>query len=129
MKTYDARKVTTVVDSVVAQGFQDGDMVSFSKDSDYVEVVVDAQGQASAALNNDNMGTITINLSSSSPFNKKMMQLANSRKQFPISIKHDTERAWGTKAFVQKTPDGSFGKGTGSRSYTIKVLDYKHEYL
>lgn len=128
MTTYDAREVTTVVDGIILTGFQDGDMVSFGKDNNFVEVQVDAQGEASAAINNDSLGTFTVNLSASSPFNKKMIQLANTRKQFSISIKHKSERASATKAFIEKTPDGAFGKSTGSRTYTIKALDYKHDF-
>lgn len=128
MTTYDAREVSTIIDNAVITGFQDGDMVSFAKDNEFIETQVDAQGEASAALNNDSLGTFTINLSSNSPWNKKMMDLANGRKQFAITIKHKTERAWATKAFITKTPDGSYGKGVGSRAYSIKALDYKHEF-
>lgn len=128
MTTYDAREVTTIVDGVIITGFQDGDMVTFGKDNSFVEVQVDAQGESAAAINNDRLGTFTVNLSSASPWNKKLMELANSRKQFAITIKHKTEVATATKAFVEKTPDGSFGKGIGSRAYTIKALDYKHEF-
>src|SRR5699024_2102796 len=128
MTTYDAREVSTIVDGFVVTGFQDGDMVSFSKDNTFIETQVDAQGEASAALNNDSLGTFTINLSSGSAWNKKLMQLANSRKQFAVTIKHKDERAWATKAFITKTPDSSYGKGVGNRAYTIKALDYKHEF-
>lgn len=56
MTTYDAKEVSTIIDNVVQFGFQDGDMVSFSKDNSYIEVQTDAQGQSSAAKNNDNLG-------------------------------------------------------------------------
>lgn len=56
------------------------------------------------------------------------MALANGRKEFAISVTHSTEKAWASKAYIEKTPDGSFGKGVPTRSYTIKALDYKHEY-
>lgn len=128
MTTYDAKEVSTIVDEVVMFGFQDGDMVSFSKDNSYIEVQTDAQGQGSAAKNNDNLGTFTINLSQNSPCNKHLMNLANSRKEFPIAVKHQDEMAWATRAYIEKTPDGSFGKGVPTRTYTIKALDYKHEY-
>lgn len=128
MATYDAKEVTTIVDNIVMFGFQDGDMVSFSKDNPYIEVQTDAQGQSSAAKNNDNLGTFTINLSQNSPCNKHLMSLANNRKEFPISVTHSTEKAWASRAYIEKTPDGTFGKGVPSRAYTIKALDYKHEY-
>ena len=129
MQTYDAKEVTTIVDSMVMTGFQDGDMVSFSKDNAYIEVQTDAQGSASAAKNNDSLGTFTINMSQNSDGNRKLMQLANSRAEFSITVTHANEKAWATKAYIEKTPDGSFGKGVPTRSYTIKALDYKHEYL
>ena len=60
MTTYDAKEVSTIIDNVVQFGFQDGDMVSFSKDNSYIEVQTDAQGQSSAAKNNDNLGTLQL---------------------------------------------------------------------
>ncbi|PZL78329.1 hypothetical protein CI088_00325 [Enterococcus plantarum] len=128
MTTYDAKEVSTIIDNVVMFGFQDGDMVSFSKDNSYIEVQTDAQGQASAAKNNDNLGTFTVNLSQNSPCNKQLMALANARKEFSISVTHASEKAWASRALIEKTPDGSFGKGVPTRTYTIKALDYKHEY-
>ena len=127
MTTYDAKDVSTIIDNVVMFGFQDGDMVSFSKDNAYIEVQTDAQGQSSAAKNNDSLGTFTVNLSQNSPCNKHLMNLANGRKEFPITVAHSTEKAWATRAYIEKTPDGSYGKGVPTRSYTIKALDYKHE--
>lgn len=128
MQVYDANDVTTIVDGMVITGFQEGDMVSFSKDNPYIETQSDAQGYASAAKNNDALGTFTINLSRNSDGNKKLMQLANERQAFSISVTHDTEKAWASRAYVEKTPDGSFGKGVPTRTYTIKALDYKHEF-
>ncbi|KMT62654.1 phage structural protein [Paenilisteria newyorkensis] len=127
MQIYDALKVTTVVDSLTLFGFADGDMVSCSKDANNMEAKVDAQGTASAAVNNDNLGTVKIDLAATSPCNKKMIELANTRKQFAIRVINGTETIGGSRAFVEKLPDSGFGKGVGTRSYSIKVLDYSHK--
>lgn len=128
MNTYDAADVTTIVDGTVLFGFQDGDMVSFSKDNPFIEVQTDAQGASSAAKNNDNLGTVTVNMSRNSPCNKYLMDIANSKKAVSVSVMHQTEKASATIAYIEKLPDGSFGKGVPTRTYTFKCLDYKHIY-
>ncbi|MBA3926539.1 phage structural protein [Listeria rustica] len=128
METYDALKVVTVVDGVTLFGFSDGDMVTCSKDANNMEAKTDAQGTASAAVNNDSLGTIKIDLAATSPCNKQMITLANTRKKFPIRVINGKETMGGSLAFVEKLPDSGFGKGVGTRSYSIKILDYSHKY-
>ena len=56
------------------------------------------------------------------------MALANGRKEFAISVTHSTEKAWASKAYIEKRLMDRLVKGVPTRSYTIKALDYKHEY-
>ncbi|AOA01486.1 phage structural protein [Carnobacterium maltaromaticum] len=126
MLTYDARAVSIIVDSINLFGFGDGDMVTCSKDANNAEIKVDAQGQASAAINNDNLGTIKIELAQTSPCYPKMMAIANEKKIVPVRVVNGTEVIGGSKAIIEKLPDAGFGKSVGARSFSFKVLDYKH---
>lgn len=128
MEEYDASKVITIIDGVTLFGFSDGDMVSCSKDANNIETKVDAQGIASAAINNDSLGSVKIDLASTSPCNKQMITLANTRKRVPILVINGKETMGGSLAYIEKLPDSSFGKGIGTRSYNVKVLDYTHKY-
>ena len=125
-QVYDARSVTTVVNSITLVGFVDGDMVTTSKDNPNSEVMSDAQGASSIAINNDNIGTITVNLAQTSPCYTKMVQLANNKTIFPAYVISGKEKIGGPECFIEKLPDTNFGKSVGSRAFVIKVLKYSH---
>lgn len=129
IKIYNAKDVTVSVDGRVIQGFQDNDMVSYTRKEDNITTAVDAQGWPSAAINNNHLGQITINLSGESADHKRMNQLANTTKVFPIVISSPTEKISGSQAMIGKPADGAFGKAVPGRTYTIEVLDMQVEVL
>ncbi|EAF5045036.1 hypothetical protein FRG77_07870 [Listeria monocytogenes] len=126
MATYDANTVSIIVNGISMFGFSDGDMVSCSKDSNNVEIKSDAQGNSSAAVNNDRMGTIKIDLAQTSPCYPKLIDIANRQLKVPVFVINGKEKIGGSMAFIEKLPDAGFGKGVGARSFTFKVLDYTH---
>lgn len=125
-QTYDARSVTTIVNSIALFGFADGDMVTTSKDNANSEVMSDAQGNSALAINNDKIGTITINLAQTSPCYAKLVQLANNKTIFPAYVINGSEKIGGPECFIEKVPDTNFGKTIGTRAFVIKVLNYSH---
>ncbi|EIA7949824.1 hypothetical protein K7U19_002673 [Listeria monocytogenes] len=126
MATYDANTVSTIVNGIAMFGFSDGDMVSCSKDSNNVEIKSDAQGNSSAAVNNDRMGTIKIDLAQTSPCYPKLIDIANRQLKVPVYVINGKEKIGGSMGFIEKLPDAGFGKSVGTRSFTFKVLDYTH---
>lgn len=124
--TYNANDVTVIADNITIIGFGDSDMVSCSKDEDNIQVMEDAQGHASAAINNSKLGTITITLAQTSPSYNHLVRLANTRKTFPLRVVNGKESIGGSRALVQKLPDAGFGKSVGTRAFVVKVLDYTH---
>jgi len=120
---YNAKDVVLTINGVVVQGFQDGDMISYTIKEDRVQTEVDAQGVPSIAVNNNRLGQITINLSGNSASHKYLNGLANSNKVVPIVIKTPSEKISGNQAIIAKPADGQFGKQTPKRTYTIEVLD------
>lgn len=122
--TYDASTVTLIIDGKYITGFDEGSMVEWSKDEDNINTKIDAQGNVSVAINNNTLGTITVNLSQSSPSLAYMKQLANTKKRFPIWAQGGSEKIGGTEAMVKKTPDGSFSDESEARSFEIQVFDY-----
>ncbi|EAF5461912.1 hypothetical protein CPC87_06845 [Listeria monocytogenes] len=126
MATYDANTVSIIVNGISLFGFSDGDMVSCSKDSNNVEIKSDAQGNSSAAVNNDKMGTIKIDLAQTSPCYPKLIDIANRQLKVPVFVINGKEKIGGSMAFIEKLPDAGFGKSVGTRSFTFKVLDYTH---
>ncbi|MGY3186447.1 phage structural protein [Lysinibacillus sp. TE18511] len=125
--TYDARKVTTVIGSVILTGFPDGTMVKCSKDNDNFVASSGAQGDVAIAINGDGLGTIEVTLSQTSPQVSYMDKLATTSAMVTAWVNSNNETkeiVGGTKAMVTKPADKEFGKEISSRVYVIKVFDY-----
>lgn len=122
-RTYDAKDVSVVVDGRVIKGFQDNDMVTATQKEENVQTSVDAQGEPQVAINNNKLGQITINLSGNSVDHKRMNNLANTHKVFPVTIKSDIEKVVAQQCIISKPADAAFGKAVPARTYTIEALE------
>lgn len=120
---YNAKDVALVIDGRTVQGFQENDMFTFKIKEDRVKTAVDAQGYPSIAVNNNRLAEITVNLSGNSIDHKRLNELANSNKIFPISAITPIETITGNQAIIAKPADAAYGKNTPARTYTIQVLD------
>lgn len=123
---YDASLITTTLNNMIVTGFKKGTFVTANTDGDRVTVESNAQGEASWALNNSKLGTVTLTLNQTSPFIRVLNELANKKSFFPIWVDDpiNKERRGGTEAFVTKIADASFSEGVEGRAYTIKVGDF-----
>lgn len=129
VKIYDAKEVHLSINNRIISTFQEGDMVTATMKEDRVQTSVDAQGNASVAVNNNRLGQVTVNLSGTSPDHKFLNSLANSNKVFPIVISTPIEKITGAQAMITKQADAAFGKETPKRTYTIEVFDMHMEVL
>lgn len=123
---YDASKITVIANNLNVTGFKKGTFVTANKDDDMVSVESNAQGEATWALNNSKLGTITLTLNQTSPFCKVFNEYAASKKFFPIWVDDPLckEKRGGTEAIITKVADASYSDGTEARAYTIKVGDF-----
>lgn len=124
---YNAKDVHISIDGRVVQGFQANDMFQARVKEDRVQTSVDAQGFPSIAVNNNRLGQITVNLSGNSVDHKRLNELANSNKVFPIVATTPYEKISGNQAIISKPADAAYGKATPARTYTIEVLDMQIE--
>jgi len=124
---YDASKITTTLNNMIVTGYKKGTFVTANIDGDRVTVESNAQGEASWALNNSKLGTVTLTLNQTSPFNRILNELANKKTFFPIWVDDpiNKERRGGTEAIVTKTADATFSDNVEARSYTVKVGDFE----
>ena len=129
VRLYDAVKANIVVNGRTIQGFQDGDMFSYTFKEEKVKTAVDAHGDAAIAINNNHLATVTINLTGNSVDHKYLNDIANANKQVTLQITSEFEKVSGNQAFITKVPDGAFGKDTPKRTYTIEVLDMRVQAL
>ncbi|MFG3612376.1 phage structural protein [Rummeliibacillus stabekisii] len=130
IKTYDARKVNVDVGGISLTGFGEDTMVECSQDDDTMSAKNDAKGNVGITINNKTMGTIKVTLMQTSPSVNYLDKLAKSRKIFPIWVTSKNEIkevVGGTKAFVTKPADKSFGAEVDERQFEIRVTDYTVE--
>lgn len=123
---YDASKVTVTAKNMSVTGFKKGTFVTANKDDVAVTVESNAQGEATWAVNNSKLGTVTLTLNQTSAFCKFFNDLANSHEIFPIWVDDpgDGEKRGGTEAMVEKIADATYSDGIEARAYTVKVGDF-----
>lgn len=123
---YDASKITVVLKNMNVTGFKKGTFVTANKDDESVTVESNAQGEATWAINNSKLGTITLTLNQTSPFCKVLNQLDKTHEFFPIWVNDpiNGEKRGGTQAMVTKAADATYSDGNEARQYTIKVGDF-----
>lgn len=129
MKIYDAKRSSISVKNRVLTGFGPNDMFTYASKEERIQTEVDAQGNASASINNARLAQITVNLSASSPDYKWLSDLSNNMEQFPVVIKTDVEKITVNTAYVSKPADVAAGKATGLRTFTIECLDSNVEVI
>ena len=129
VRLYDAVEANIVVDGRIIQGFQDGDMFSYTFKEEKVKTAVDAHGDAAIAINNNHLATVTINLTGNSVDHKYLNDIANANKQVTLQITSEFEKVSGNQAYLSKVPVGAFGKVTPNRTYTFVVLDMRVQAL
>lgn len=128
-KTYDAKSVTAIVDSVFLTGFGES-MIAVAQAENNFEVTVGAQGDSVRSAVNNPTGTITLTLQQTSPQVPYLDRLANSKRLVPITIIYTgdpKETSSATQAFVQKPADRAYNKAAEDREYEIMCLDLKME--
>jgi len=125
--SFNAKNSTITADEIFLTGFGE-DMIEFEPNEDDFEFESGAQGDVIISETNDDTATCTVTLQATSPSNKHMMKLANSKKIFPfwaVSKRNGmTEKAGGTQARILKKPTGTLGKTAEDREYEIIVFDY-----
>ena len=124
---YDASLITTTLNNMIVTGYKKGTFVTANMDEDRVSVESNAQGEASWSLNNSKLGTITLTLNQTSPFNKILNGYVNSKQFFPIYVDDpvNKERRGGTQGIATKSADATYSDGNEARTYNIKVGDFE----
>lgn len=125
---YNAKDCVITVDGVYITGLGE-DMVTCEKDEDNASVVVGALGDVVVNETNNDLGTITITVQGTCPQKAHLMNLAKTKKIFPVWVNNKSigEKVGGTKAFMKKTPSLEQGTELADREFEIQVCDYTVE--
>ncbi|VDG23666.1 hypothetical protein [Lactiplantibacillus mudanjiangensis] len=128
MQEFRADDCSIIVDSEAMYGFQAGETVSWSQTNNNVAITEDMFGDGVAMISNKHQGQFQFNLNFGSPCNKKMADLAASRKRFPVLVKSPNETASANIAYVEKLANGSLSDSATARQWTVICTDLKVTY-
>lgn len=126
--SYDFKRVSVIVDGVIITGFMDGESIQTEQNEDDVTPHVGAGGDVTFSETNDETGTITLSLKSTSSSNPFLKSLRNSKETFPISIVDSNDnnfRAGGNECRIVKPPERAWGSEVTGLEWQIYVADYK----
>lgn len=119
--------VTPVVSGRVLTGLAENG-VSYGKTEDNIEMNVGAQGEVLTNIHHNPTGQVAIRLKANSPSIPFLNQIANSNKAVPVTIRKTgtvVEVASGTKAYVTRPAEASFGRNAEDREFVLMVEDYQ----
>ncbi len=130
MLRFDPKLITAIVDGRVLTGFAEDSFIKCEKLEDNFTEHVGGQGEVSVAINANETGEVTFTFANTSPSIAYLNQLANSKKEVPISIidmNTNGTNVSGTKAMVRKPADIEWGKEVGEVEMKVFIADYKVE--
>jgi hypothetical protein len=123
--TYDAKKVSVIIDGQPLHGFGDGDFIQITT-TDRFSKIVGADGEVARGLSNDRTATITITLLQTSKANAVLQSMweadaedGTGMKAIEISDGQGESKFHADQAWVTKIPDISYGVGVGTRQWII----------
>ena len=113
-----------VIDNVYITGLGE-DMISAEKEEDFFTPSVGAQGDVVKSVINNNLGTMTVTIQTTSPSKAFLLGLANRSEPFPIWAvnKKLGERIGGTMANLLSYPEFSRGAEAEDMEFTFQVFD------
>lgn len=111
------------------ENFQDGDMITFSKDEAKFTGISDPQGNVGLSENDNSLGTGTAHMMYGSPSFKLLLNLYNTGETFSLHKNDGTEYVGGDHCVIKQPPEVADGKDFPTRTFTITVLDYEHKTL
>lgn len=122
---YDPSQVSLLLGGWAPYGWAPDTKIEVSKAEDNVLVTVGTDNDLSLALNRNNSGTMTLHLQATSKANDVLAGMAAQAKTtrlltFPLVLNDPAGmNIISTVAWIQKTPDLSIGKETGTNDWTL----------
>lgn len=121
-KTYKASDTTIMVAGSQIYAYGEDQMFTSEYDNDLVTVKQDPQGNGVASKSSKHGGTITLNLSETSPSNSLLTNLAKGDEGFPVDIITSTVHITATHCYIAKIPQSGAGNEAANRAWQIKAI-------
>jgi hypothetical protein len=120
-KNYRAGDSTVMVNNKLIYSYGEDNMFTVSYDNDLVTVKEDPQGNGVASISSNHGGTITLNVTETSPSNAILTDLVQTGN-FPVDIVTSTVHISAQHCYIQKIPDTTGGKEASNRAWQIKAI-------
>lgn len=122
---YDPSQVNLLLGGWAPYGWAPDTKIEVSKAEDNILPTIGVDNDISVALNRNNSGTMTLHLQSTSKANDVLAGMAAQAKTtryvfFPLVLNDPTGmNIISTAAWIQKTPDLSYGKEVGTNDWLL----------
>lgn len=130
VKTYNPKKVVTVLGNHIASGYADETFISIEKNGDGTSVKVGCDGEVVRSINPDSTYKITLTLSQSSPTNSFLRNMYKKDKSdgtgmFPFMVKDlmGKQQFVTSQAWVNKDATWERGKESGNVEWELTAGD------
>lgn len=129
-RTYNPALVSIVYGPKLITGFADDTAITVERMSDTWNDQVGTDGFVTRSPSNDKRGTITINLTQSSPSNDDLQAMATADEMTgnaaaPVLVRDASGRTIcsGDTAWVTKPPASEFGRSITNRQWVLRVAN------
>lgn len=128
--TLNPAELNIVFGDIILGGFPKGDALSITFNEDGFAEVVGVDGEHARIMLNDNSATVVVTLLQTSLTNTKLSRAytedrktGRNRKDITIKDARGDTDLKGSKAYIKKMVDGSWGNEVKVRAWTIYVPD------
>ena len=125
MKQYDPTKTSTIIGTVAARGFADGNMIEVEFDEDKRTKHIGTDGEGRHIKSANESGTITIRLADYSPTNAVITALDLVDVPFPITVIDKTSNGalfFAASCAVVKLPNFVRGKEASENEWKFQFI-------
>lgn len=130
VRTYDPASVTNIVNGKLITGYSDDSSVTVERMTDTWTDQVGTDGYVTRAKSNDTRGTVTLNLTQTSPSNDDLQALATADEMSdtgagPFLMRDASGRTIcsGDTCWITKPPSLEFGRNVTNRQWVIRVAN------
>ncbi len=125
VRRYNPKDTTITFDGYSVTGFAD-EMVTTSKDEEFFEPSVGAQGDVVINEVNNQLGTVSVTIQATSPSKYALVKAARDRVIAPLWVTNKTigVKKGGAHAQIKNYPEDALSTTAGDLTFEWQVFDY-----
>lgn len=125
VRRYNPKETTVTFGGYYITGFGE-DMAETSKDNEFFETSVGAQGDVVINESNDPLGTVSVTIQATSPSKFVLVKAARDKTIAPLWVTNDTigVKKGGAYAQIKNYPEDALSTTAGDLTFEFQVFDY-----